>query len=57
MVSLLAKNSKAGCLLAKILKEVVTEIRKMGHLRQKVSKYPPPGYSNNMTKRLQLENT
>ena len=43
MVLLLAKNSKAGCLFRpNFLKQVVIEIQKMEHLRQKFSKYPPP---------------
>ena len=42
MVLLLAKNSKAGCLFrSNVLKQVVTEIQKMEHPRQKFSKYPP----------------
>ena len=41
---LLAKNSKAGCLFRpNFLKEVVIEIQKMEHPRQKFSKYPPGG--------------
>ena len=41
MVLLLAKNSKAGCLFRpNFLKQVVIEIQKMKHPRQKFSKYP-----------------
>ena len=41
MVLLLAKNSKAGCLFRpNFLKQVVIEIKKMEHSRQKFSKYP-----------------
>ena len=42
MVQLLAKNSKAGCLFRpNFLKQVVIEIQKMEHRRQKFSKYSP----------------
>ena len=44
MVLLLAKNSKAGCLFRpNFLKQVVIEIQKMEHPRQKFSKYPGGG--------------
>ena len=43
MVLLLAKNSEAGCLFRpNFLKQVVIEIQKMEHPRQKFSKYPLP---------------
>ena len=41
MVLLLAKNSKAGCpFRSNFLKQVVIEIQKMEHPRQKFLKYP-----------------
>ena len=41
MVLLLAKNSEAGCLFRPtFLKQIVIEIQKMAHPRQKFSKYP-----------------
>ena len=41
MALILAKNSKAGCLFRpKFLKQVVIEIQKIEHPRQKFSKYP-----------------
>ena len=41
MVLLLAKNSKVRCLFRpNFLKQVVIEIQKMAHPRQKFSKYP-----------------
>ena len=45
MVLLLAKNSKAECLFRpNFLKQVVIEIQKMEHPRQKFSKYPPGSF-------------
>ena len=44
MVLLLAKNFEAGCLFRpNFLKQVVIEIHKMEHPRQKFSKYPSGG--------------